>query len=97
MRISDWSSDVCSSDLPTPELIAWAKTPAPALSLSKGLDRDRAVDETGGQIAVFGRVGSRPFTRPEMEKLFLNSKGLVYKVRAAVDQTGWGPPRTYPG
>src|SRR3546814_3902481 len=38
------------SPQPTPELIAWAKTPAPALSLSKGLDRDRAVDETGGQI-----------------------------------------------
>src|SRR3546814_19401850 len=77
------------SPQPTPELIAWAKTPAPALSLSKGLDRDRAVDETGGQIAVFGRVGSRPFTRPEMEKLFLNSKGLVYKVSDAWDQQGW--------
>src|SRR3546814_10050449 len=37
------------SPQPTPELIAWAKTPAPALSLSKGLDRDRAVDETGGR------------------------------------------------
>jgi len=84
------------SPKPTPELIAWAKTPAPALSLSKGLDRDRAVDETGGQIAIFGRVGSRPFTRPEMEKLFLNSKGLVYKVSDAVDQSGWRPPMKYP-
>ena len=35
----------------------------------------RAVDETGGQIAVFGRLGSRPFNRSEMEKLFLTSKG----------------------
>ena len=69
------------SPKPTPELIAWARTPAPALALSKGLDRDRAVDETGGQMAVFGRLGSRPFTRPEMEKLFLNSRGNVYKVR----------------
>ncbi len=84
------------SPKPTPELIAWAKTPAPALSLSKGLDRDRAVDETGGQIAIFGRVGSRPFTRPEMEKLFLNGKGLVYKVSDAVDQSGWRPPLDYP-
>ena len=84
------------SPKPTPELIAWAKTPAPALSLSKGLDRDRAVDETGGQIAIFGRVGSRPFTRPEMEKLFLNGKGLVYKVSDAVDQSGWRPPLAYP-
>src|SRR3546814_2728882 len=69
------------SPKPTPELIAWAKTPSPALALSKGLDRDRAVDETGGQMAVFGRIGSRPFTRGEMEKLCLNSKGMVYKVK----------------
>ncbi|MGH6650102.1 MAG: hypothetical protein ACREB7_03125 [Sphingopyxis sp.] len=69
------------SPKPTPQMIAWAKTPSPALALSKGLDRDRAVDETGGQIAVFGRLGSRPFTRPEMEKLFLNGRGNVYKVR----------------
>src|SRR3546814_7205522 len=39
------------SPAPKPELIAWARTPQPALALSKGLDRDRAVDETGGQIA----------------------------------------------
>ncbi|MGN6690535.1 MAG: LVIVD repeat-containing protein, partial [Sphingopyxis sp.] len=84
------------SPKPNPELIAWAKTPSPALALSKGLDRDRAVDETGGQIAVFGRVGSRPFTRPEMEKLFLNSKGLIYKVSDAVDQSAWRPPLAYP-
>lgn len=79
------------SPKPTPELIAWAKTPAPALALSKGLDRDRAVDETGGQMAVFGRLGSRPLTRPEMEKLFLNSRGLVYKVSDNVDESGWRP------
>jgi hypothetical protein len=84
------------SPKPTPELIAWAKTPSPALALSKGLDRDRAVDETGGQIAIFGRVGSRPFTRGEMEKFFLNSKGLVYKVSDAVDQSAWRPPLAYP-
>ena len=84
------------SPRPEPELIAWAKTPSPALALSKGLDRDRAVDETGGQIAVFGRIGSRPFTRGEMEKLFLNAKGLVYKVSDAVDENGWRPPLRYP-
>ena len=51
-----------------------------AVALSKGLDRDRAVDETGGQIAVFGRLGSRPFTRPEMERLFLTKGGVPWKV-----------------
>jgi len=81
------------SPAPMPELIAWARTPTPALALSKGLDRDRAVDETGGQIAVFGRLGSRPFTRPEMEKLFLTSKGVPFKVSDQPDMRAWVGPR----
>ncbi len=77
------------SPAPKPEIIAWARTPRPALALSKGLDRDRAVDETGGQIAVFGRLGSRPFTRPEMERLFLNRRGLPFKVRDTGGMEDW--------
>jgi hypothetical protein len=77
------------SPAPKPELIAWAKTPSPALALSKGLDRDRAVDETGGQMAVFGRLGSRPFTRPEMERLFINRRGIPFKVTDDVDMSAW--------
>ncbi len=65
---------------PKPELIAWAKTPTPAIALSRGLDRDRAVDETGHQIAVTGRLGSRPFTRPEMERFFIDRTGQFYRV-----------------
>ena len=59
--------------------------------MSKGLDRDRGVDETGGQMAVFGRVGSRPFTRPEMETLFINRRGFPYKVSDTVDMKAWVP------
>ena len=85
------------SPAPMPELVAWAKTKGDALALSKGLDRDRAVDETGGQMAVFGRLGSRPFTRPEMEKLFLTRSGVPWKVSDTVDMTAWiggvGPRR----
>jgi len=77
------------SPAPMPELIAWARTPTPALAMSRGLDRDRAVDETGGQIAVFGRLGSRPFTRPEMERLFINRRGVPFKVSDDVDMRGW--------
>jgi hypothetical protein len=80
------------SPAPKPELIAWARTPSPALALSRGLERDRAVDETGGQIAVFGRLGARPFTRGEMERLFLTSKGIPYKVSDTPDMRGWRPP-----
>jgi hypothetical protein len=60
---------------PKPELIAGYATRSPALALSKGLDRDRGVDETGHQIAVFGRRGSGPFTLDEMRKLYLDVDG----------------------
>lgn len=66
---------------PKPQLIAWRATATPALALSKGLDRDRAVDETGGQIAVFGRIGSRPFNAAEMARLYQRPDGQVWTVR----------------
>ncbi len=65
---------------PKPILVAWKQTPYPALSLSKGLDRDRGVDETGGQIAVLGRLGSRPFNQQEMESFYLRKDGTPWKV-----------------
>ena len=45
------------SPRPTPELIATYKLPegGEALAIAKGVDRDRAVDESGNQI-----VGVRP-------------------------------------
>jgi hypothetical protein len=69
---------------PKPELIAWKPTRWPALALSKGIDRDRAVDETGHQMAVFGRLGSRPFTLPEMQELYLDRRGDPWFVTDAV-------------
>ena len=84
------------SPRPVPELIAWARTSSPALALSKGLDRDRAVDETGGQIAVFGRLGSRPFNRTEMEKLFVNSRGIPWSVSDEPVMADWLAPGTAP-
>jgi hypothetical protein len=59
------------SPRPTPKLIATYRTSGPALVVSKGTDRDRAVDESGNQIAVFGRRGARPFTREEAARLYL--------------------------
>ncbi len=78
---------------PKPELIAWAHTASPALAMSKGLDRDRAVDETGHQIAVFGRVGSRPFTRAEMERFFLDYSGKPYVVTDGAPKDSWMPTK----
>jgi hypothetical protein len=68
------------SPAPKPELIAHYPTPSPALSLSKGLDRDRAVDETGHQIAVFGRRGSGPLSLKDSQRLYLNPDGTPWFV-----------------
>ena len=68
------------SPRPQPKLIATFKTSGPALAISKGLDRDRAVDESGNQTAVFGRRGARPFTLAEMQRLYLTGDGKVYTV-----------------
>jgi hypothetical protein len=78
---------------PKPELIAWSPTTSPALSLSRGLERDRAVDETGHQIAVFGRIGSRPFTLPEMQELYMGPDGRPYTVTDTVQQQDFVPAR----
>jgi hypothetical protein len=69
------------SPRPTPKLIATHKLPehAKALSVGRGVDRDRAVDEAGNQIAVFGRIGARPFNLEEQHKMFLRN-GKVWTV-----------------
>jgi hypothetical protein len=85
------------SPRPMPALIATAKMPGngPALSVSKGVDRDRAVDESGHQIAVFGRVGARPLNLEEQRRLYLRN-GKVWKVSDDPRDEDYhyvGPPR----
>lgn len=63
------------SPRPRPVLIATFKTKGEALGISKGLDRDRAVDESGNQVSVFGRRGARPFTHEEMLKMLRTNDG----------------------
>lgn len=60
---------------PKPELIAEYPSKDPLLSLSRGLERDRAVDETGGQVAVFSRLGSGPLSEEDMRGLYLDDDG----------------------
>ncbi len=64
------------SPVPAPQLIATFPTPAPALALSKPLDRDRAVDESGNQLAVFGRIGSRPMNLEEQRRMYMRDGKL---------------------
>jgi hypothetical protein len=76
---------------PTPKRIAWYPM-RDALSVSEGIDRDRAVDETGNQLAVFGRRGARPLTKTEMERLYVRD-GKVF----TVTNTPQSPPATDAG
>ena len=77
--ISPWDDPAHFSGFsprPMPKLIATARTRGPALAISKGIDRDRAVDESGNQLAVFGRRGARPLNREEARALYLRDGGL---------------------
>ncbi len=82
------------SPRPTPQLVATYKLPhgGKALAISKGLDRDRAVDECGNQIGVFGRVGARPLNLEEQRKLYLRN-GEVWKVSDDPKDAMYGQPR----
>jgi hypothetical protein len=75
------------SPKPQPHLIATFPTKGPAIALSKGLDRDRAVDESGNQVAVFGRRGGRPFTADEMRRLYVRN-GELYTVTDFAPEDG---------
>ena len=75
------------SPAPNPKLIATYPTASPALAVSRGLDRDRVVDESGNETVVFGRRGSRPFDLAEMQKFYLRD-GLPYTVENVFAQEG---------
>jgi len=64
---------------PNPRLIATHRTDGEAIAVSKGMDRDRAVDESGNQVSIFGRLGSRPFTLEEQRRLYLRD-GKIWTV-----------------
>ncbi len=82
--ISPWDDPAHFSGFsprPAPKLIATAHTHGPALAISKGIDRDRAVDESGNQLAIFGRRGARPLNAAEMRSLYVHpSSHQPYKV-----------------
>ena len=80
---------------PTPCLIATYPIPhgGHALAMAKGLDRDRAVDESGNQIGVFGRIGARPLNLAEQWKLYLRN-GKVWTVTD--EPKDYAAPRTNP-
>ncbi|MDF1843955.1 MAG: hypothetical protein P1U77_21165 [Rubripirellula sp.] len=68
------------SPRPMPYLVSTYKLPknGHALAVSRGMDRDRAVDESGNQIAVFGRVGARPLSKQESDRMFKRPDGSTW-------------------
>jgi hypothetical protein len=67
------------SPRPAPRVISYYPTKGPAIQVSEGYRRDRAVDESGNQIAVFGRRGARPFNLEELRRMYIRD-GKVYTV-----------------
>ncbi|HYF48220.1 MAG TPA: hypothetical protein VEJ63_02370, partial [Planctomycetota bacterium] len=65
-----WSPDL------KPTLIATKKLPGTTVCINEGLQRDRGVDESGNQLSVFNRVGSRPFNKAEMQRMYLRDGKL---------------------
>ena len=86
------------SPRPTPRLIATYKIPrnGEALVISKGMDRDRAVDESGNQVSVFGRIGARPFDLQQQRKLYMR-EGTTDPWRVSDDprDAAYGQPRPF--
>jgi len=80
---------------PNPRLIAMFRTPGPALAISKGLDRDRAVDESGNQLSVFGRRGSRPLNLAEQQMLYLMPQADGSRAPFYVQDTPSAKTRTH--
>ena len=66
------------SPRPNPRLIARYPV-GTAVGISEGYRRDRGVDESGHQIAIFGRRGARPFTLEEARRLYMRD-GQVWTV-----------------
>jgi hypothetical protein len=63
------------SPRPTPMLVATYPIPkgGHALYVSEGVDRDRAVDESGNQLSVFGRIGAGPLSLDEQRRMYLRN------------------------
>jgi hypothetical protein len=89
------------SPRPTPHLVATFHSHAPALAVSEGIDRDRAIDESGNQLAVFGRRGARPLNLAEMQRMYMKD-GKLWRVPQIKDNNTkenrdirrfFGPPK----
>jgi hypothetical protein len=61
----------------TPELIATLPSSGPVVAVAEGYRRDRAVDESGNQIGIGNRLGSRPFNADDLVRFLRRNNGLI--------------------
>ena len=82
------------SPRPTPKLIATYPIPdgGHAYSIGRALDRDRAIDESGNQIGVFGRVGAGPLSADDARRMYLRN-GVPWFVSDDPGDAIFGLPR----
>ena len=64
---------------PQPELIATYPSGGKAVSVARGQGRDRYVDESGNQISVTSRMGSRPFNAAEIQSVLFGTDGTYFE------------------
>jgi hypothetical protein len=65
---------------PKPELIASYPSSGKMVSVARGQGRDRYVDESGNQISVTSRMGSRPLNGEELRRILFATDGSTLKV-----------------
>ncbi len=79
------------SPRPEPRVVAHWPSSHPVIQISEGYRRDRAVDESGNQIAVFGRRGARPFNLAEQRRMYRLAAGTGEVFTVGDDPPG--PPQ----
>jgi hypothetical protein len=81
------------SPRPAPRVIAYHPTKGAATQVSEGYRRDRGVDESGNQVAIFGRRGARPFNLEELRRMYLRPDGQLFTVTDEPGQPTAAPPK----
>src|SRR3546814_13539190 len=86
MRISDWSSDVCSSDLVEPVAVSTTATRPPVArsAASTSAPRARSISGTGQSMATASRSGTSSAPYPEDSRRSADRKSVVEGKRGSV-------------
>src|SRR3546814_2655680 len=84
MRISDWSSDVCSSDLPTACVAEPLELPEPPAASQKSIDRAMEIITSAQNPVLFVGAGVQLSQATEELRLFAEALGIP------IVSTSWG-------